>query len=207
MHPSYTHRIEEDAYKGAALTSFLEWYAAQAGPAKLDAAIDAIPADFRKHLNRAHRSLGILPATWYPAPMVHALLNAIVKQVGPTEIEGFAERAGRAVIQKLIAGLYAGLFRSMASPALYAKYVPKLWRSYYRMGEIQAEVVDSGETRVRMSEWPGHHPLVCDINRAAAGLIFESMGCSQTESVRAKCVHEGHRYCEVVLTYVAGLRL
>lgn len=206
MHSSRpTLRIEDDAYKGTALTSFLEWYAAQATPMQLEAALDAIPTDYQRQLNRAHRSLGILPATWYPAPMVHALLDAIAKQVGPADIESFAERAGRAVIQKLIAGVYAGLFRSMASPALYAKYVPKLWRSYYRMGEVQAEVVESGETRVRMSAWPGHHPLVCDINRAAAGLIFESMGCRQTESVRQRCVHDGHRYCEVVLTYVAGL--
>jgi hypothetical protein len=202
-----THRIEDDAYKGAALTSFLEWYAALAGPVKLDAALDTIPEDYRRQLDRTQRSMGILPATWYPALLVHALLDAIVKQVGATDIDDFAERAGRAVTEKLIGGLYAGLFRSMASPDLYAKYAPKLWRSYYRMGRVEAEVVDSGETRVRMSEWPGHHPLVCDINRAAAGLIFQKMGCAKVESVRTRCVHGGQRYCEVVLTYMAGLRL
>ncbi len=199
-------RLNEDAYKGTALTTFLEWYVTETGPKLLKNALELLPEQYRSSVDPGHRSLGLLSATWYPAPMVHALLDALFGHYTPVQRQTLADRAGRHVIERLITGVYAGLFRAMASPALYAKYSPKLWSSYYRLGRLEAHVVDAGETRVRISDWPGHHELVCLINTAAAVTIFQRMGCLQVEAMRASCAAQGARCCEIVVRYVAGVR-
>lgn len=195
-----------DAYKGTALTTFLEWYVAEHSSSALRAALERLPKQHRHVVEADHPTLGILQGTWYPAGLVHALLDTLFEGMSVHDRTEVAKAAGRVVIESLISGLYAGLFRAMATPALYAKYAPKLWRSYYRQGELSVDLVGPGEVHVTIRDWPGHHDMVCEINRVAGGVIFERMGCLQVEAMRVRCVSRGASHCEVHIQYAAGVR-
>jgi hypothetical protein len=188
--------------KGAAFREFLAWYGRTQGQDALLSHLAAMPPALASELDPRKEALGVLASQWYPAEVVHALLDEIARGRSPAELEAFTNQASRAVMQATLSGLYRVLFEWMATPARYARYAPKLWSSYYDSGQLSIEFHEGEATAVStVSRWPGHHPLICDLNRGASPAIYAAMGCKDARCTRVACVSRGDDVCRFVTTW------
>lgn len=187
--------------KGAAFREFLLWYGRVNGHALLLSHLRSMPPELAAELDARKEALGVLASQWYPAAVVHALLDEIARGKSAEELESFTNDASRAVMQATLSGLYRVLFEWMATPARYARYAPKLWSSYYDSGQLSIHY--DGETTAisTVTRWPGHHPLICDLNRGASPAIYGAMGCKDARCTRLACVSRGDAECRFVTTW------
>jgi len=188
--------------KGAAFRELLAWYGRTHGQDHLLSHVQAMPRALAAELDPRREALGVLSSHWYPAEVVHALLDEITRGRSPAELDALTRDASRAVMQATLSGLYRVLFEWMATPARYARYAPKLWSSYYDSGRLSIDY-DEGAARAisTVSHWPGHHPLICDLNRGASPVIYTTMGCKEARCTRLSCVSRGDAECRFVTTW------
>jgi hypothetical protein len=182
--------------KGAAFREFLHWYAKEYGLGRLAEAIAILPPGARTLFDGTEQHLGVLASAWYPAAAVHALLDAVVMGASREERLALAKGGARATMQATLRGIYKPLFSLFATPQIYAKFAPLLWKSYYDSGVFHVVVTPDGHSAVtRISVWPSHHRFACDLNREAATVISESMGKTLVETYRQTCVADGAPDC------------
>lgn len=185
--------------KGAAFREFLRFYVKTYGEAALRERSARMPAALRASLALEEPVLGVIQSTWYPAPLVHALLDELTRDMGNAEIRSLASKASAAVMQTTLRGLYKVLFDWMATPERYARHAPKLWHSYYDSGTMEITVQASGtEALTVIRDWAAHHPFICELNRGAAEAIYGAMGCSDVVCERVACVSRGDAECRFV---------
>lgn len=188
--------------KGAAFRELLVWCGRTYGQERLVAHVQAMPRALAAELDPRKEALGVLASQWYPAELVHALLDELARGRSPAELEAFTRDASRAVMQATLRGLYRVLFEWMASPARYARYAPKLWSSYYDSGRLSIQYDEGEATAVStITQWPGHHPLICDLNRGASPVIYATMGCKDARCTRVACVSRGDAECRFITTW------
>jgi hypothetical protein len=185
--------------KGAAFREFLAWYGRTHAQDALLSHLSAMPGPLAAELDARKEALGVLASQWYPAELVHALLDEIARGRSPSELAAFTDQASAAVMQATLSGLYRVLFEWMATPARYARYAPKLWSSYYDSGQLSIQY-DHGEATAvsTVRHWPAHHPLICDLNRGASPAIYRAMGCKDAHCTRVACVSKGDAECRFV---------
>ena len=193
--------------KGAAFREFLVWYGRSKGQDLLLAHVQAMAtradaALLARELDPRKEALGVLASQWYPAELVHALLDEVARGRSTQELEALTSEASRAVMKATLSGLYRVLFEWMATPARYARYAPKLWSAYYDSGQLRIEF-DEHEAKAvsTVTSWPGHHPLICDLNRGAAPAIYAAMGCRDARCTRLACVSRGDAECRFVTAW------
>ena len=184
--------------KGAAFLEFLRWYEGQVGPERLRCIARAVPAVGDYELFPERRVLGVLASTWYPAELVHCLLDEIAGGLSPQDRGSLAMSGSQAVMDATLRGIYRTLFRWMASPQRYAKYAPKLWGAYYDSGRFSVTMPSNTEAVATIRDWATHHPLICDLNKGAAKAIYDAMGCADTSVERTACVANGDPECRFV---------
>jgi hypothetical protein len=181
--------------KGAAFGEFVAWYAVHGDAAELREAIDHVELEHPGTFDPDRDGFGILSSRWYPAELVHALLDRIVEGKPATVLQQIADRAARDIMTKTLSGVYRFLFSTFATPERYARHAGRLWEMHYDSGEISIEAVDGG-WRSRISGWGGHHPFICRLNMAATVPIYEAMGCRDVSYRRLACVSDGAPACE-----------
>jgi hypothetical protein len=188
--------------KGAAFRELLAWYGRTRGQDRLLAHVQAMPRALAAELDPRKEALGVLASQWYPAEVVHALLDELARALSTHELETFTSDASRAVMKATLSGLYRVLFEWMATPARYARYAPKLWSAYYDSGQLTIQFHE-GEAKAvsTVTSWPGHHPLICDLNRGASPAIYAAMGCRDARCTRVSCVSRGDAECRFVTTW------
>ena len=185
--------------KGAAFREFIAYYRATYGPEALIAVVAAMPAIHRRELDQRDAALGVLASEWYPAEVVHALLDEISRGKSEAALRALAATASGAVMRATLRGLYRKLFEWMATPERYARYGPKLWGTYYDSGEVVVEVVPGELAAIStVRNWRSHHPLICELNRGASVEIYGAMGCVDVKAERAQCVSRGDPHCRFV---------
>ena len=77
--------------KGVALHGFFKWYA-QEQPERLNAIITGLAPSQRALLDLDRAQYGVLPNVWYPAPLVHAVIDGILDGVSDEERKRLADR-------------------------------------------------------------------------------------------------------------------
>lgn len=194
-----SERASEARIKGAAFREFLRFYVKTYGEAALCERSARMPAALRAQLAPEEPVLGVLHSTWYPAPLVHALLDELTRDMSDAQMRTLASKASSAVMQKTLHGLYKVLFDWMATPERYARHAPKLWHSYYDSGTMEITAQPSGtEALTVIRDWAAHHPFICELNRGAAEAIYAAMGCSDVVCERVACVSRGDAECRFV---------
>jgi len=194
--------MTEPMIKGALIRDFVRWYTERYGKERLRRMAEMSPPDLR-HLVEpdAHDMPALLASSWYPARLVHAILDALVEQHSEVDLERLTRDASRHVVRQSTSGVYRFLLEKVVSPELYAASVPRLWGQLHTTGKRHVELVGPGEAKSIVSAWSGHHPVLCTIVIATMAAIFELMGCRDIRWERTECVSRGGRQCVTRLTW------
>jgi hypothetical protein len=180
--------------KGAGIVHFLRWYVDRFGQARLQGTAAAMPDVHRVHFDPGDGVLGVLASSWYPAAAIHALLDGfLADHVHDRQV--LAREGARATIDATLTGVYRWLFETMMTPDRYARNAQKLFSRYYEPGTMtKTPLGDSGHLSV-VRDWPGHHPLLCDMLVHTAEYVYGALGCRDVRSPRTACVAEGAPEC------------
>ena len=187
--------------KGAAFREFLVWYRASVGQERFSLMAADLPPTVLEHIDPLGKHLGVLPSTWYPAPVVHSLLDVLTAGHNDEARKKLAFEASAAVMARTLRGFYRFFFQIMATPERYAKHCGKLWGSYYDSGRFEVSMPSKTLALCTVSDWSTHHPFICELNWGAAGEIYRAMGCTNVLVDREACVDVGGRECRFVTTW------
>ncbi|HEY1691594.1 MAG TPA: hypothetical protein VGG39_05515 [Polyangiaceae bacterium] len=190
----------EPLIKGAAIREFLLWHDRKFGHDETRALLTGVPPALLATIEPSQPALGILGASWYPTTLTHPMLDRLAARVG-NEARDVARDANRDVVPRMIRGVYRVLFRAVASPELYARHVPRLWRRLHTTGDRTVVLRAPGEAHSTTRDWPGHHPVLCWMTIYTMAYVFEAMGYRQWSVERLACVGHGARACETLLRF------
>jgi hypothetical protein len=192
--------VNEPQIKGAAVRELLLWHDGKYGHEETATLVEGLPPPLLGMLDVARPGLGILGASWYPTALTHPMLDRIAARHGHEGRE-LAREANRDVVPRMIHGIYRMAFRAVASPELYARHVPRLWRRLHTTGDRSMELRDGGEALSIVADWPGHHPVLCWVTIYTMAYVFEAMGYKHWTVDRLACVSHGAPRCETILRY------
>lgn len=163
-------------------------------------ALGAIDRSYPNVFDPEQAGGGILPSKWYPADVVHALLDALLEGRGELEKSALARRAAQTIMSNTLRGVYRFLFSTFASPERYAKHANKLWSQHYDSGDVQIENRRrnglSDVAHIKVLRWLSHHDFICRMHGEAAVPIYEAMGCRDVRCERIACVSDDAPQCE-----------
>jgi hypothetical protein len=181
--------------KGVAFGEFVAWYARTHGTGHLDDIVTELDARYPSTFDPERDGYGILASRWYPAHVVHDLLDGITAEHASTELDRMAQLAADAIMARTLKGVYKFLFSTFASPELYAKHVSKLWALHYDSGRVVLEPGGPNTWSARYEHWAGHHPFICRMNMASSVAIYGAMGCRNVTWSKTACISDGDPAC------------
>lgn len=185
--------------KGAAFREFVGWwettYGAESVPRELGALCPHVP-NASEFLAVDRPALGILASAWYPAALVHGVVDALVGDLPESQWDAVAMQAAPAIMQTNFHGVYKAVFGLLISPDRYIKLAQRLWSMHYDTGT--AMIVRDGDFAHRSTnrDWHGHHPFICRLNAQASLALYGAMGCRDIQIERLSCVSHGASGCE-----------
>ena len=187
--------------KGSALAAFVEWYGLRpGGRARFDAIHARLsPADAAR-VKRDAPAFGLIASEWYPSSLVHAILDGVCEGLARAEQRALAREGCEAVVPKMVRGMYRVAFAGVATPALYARFVPRLWHQLHSTGERRMTVTGvSAESEV--TRWAGHHPMLCDVVLETMRELFVIMLKRDVVAERISCVADGAPACRSAMRW------
>jgi hypothetical protein len=87
-----------------------------------------------------------------------------------------------------LTGVYKVLFKTLVTPERHAKYAQKIWDNYYNTGTVQGRMLDEHRSEQWVTNWPGHHPLLCELSISSLTVFHQHMGCTNVKVNRTACV-------------------
>lgn len=192
----------EPKIKGGAIREFFTWYERRFGADHVRAMAARVPEDLRGLLDPDEPIVKILPASWYPASLVHAMLDAIAEERSQVELERLAKEASRDLVKNGMNSVYRFVLAKLVSPEMYARMIPRLWHQLHTTGERKLEIVAEGEAKSTIARWPGHHPTLCALTNELMCAIFEAMDCKNVRWERVRCItRDGGDECVSTVTW------
>jgi hypothetical protein len=185
--------------KGVAFGEFLSWYGVRFGSQRLLSATRDLHGKYPDVFDLGRATHGILPSRWYPALLVHEVVDRLTAEFSPKELDSMALDAADVIMNKTLRGVYRAIFALIATPERYVKHIDRLWSLHYDSGRPVVLVMNPTTHRVHYEGWRSHHPFICRLNMAAARAIYIAMGCRDVRLERLGCVSDGARYCENVV--------
>jgi hypothetical protein len=186
--------------KGAGIVHFVRWYAGRFGQDRLRRTAGRIPEQHLAAFDLDDPALGVLASSWYPAAAIHALLDGFVAD-HPSDLPVLAREGARATIDATLKGVYRWLFETMMTPERYGRNAQKLFSRYYEPGTMTKQPLgDAGHLSI-VRDWPGHHPLLCDMLVHTAEYVYAALGCRDVRSPRTACVAQGAPECRFEITW------
>ena len=185
--------------KGAVLREFVLFCEQYDERARLSRALAALREAYPQDVDPSRSGGGFLASRWYPAELVHVLVDEVIAGRTGAEQDALAKHAASVIMGHTLRGVYKFLFSTFASPDLYSRHAQKLWALHYDNGSVQIENgPDSASQRVarsRIVRWISHHPFICKLNGAATVPIYEAMGCRDVVCETVACVASGGDHC------------
>jgi hypothetical protein len=192
--------VDEPKIKGAAIREMLLWHDQRYGHAETVALTVRIPPHLMSILDTTQPAFGVLGASWYPRSVTHPMLDEIVEIRG-NEGRELASAVNRDVVPRMIRGVYRMIFRTVATPELYARHIHRVWRRLHTTGDRSMTIREPGEALSIVENWPGHHPFLCWTTIYTMAYVFEAMGYAHWSVERIACVAHGAPRCETVIRY------
>lgn len=189
--------------KGGALREFMLWYDRTHGLERVVERLALLSEEERAGLALDRPVLGILASRWYPAEMVHVLLDVVTDGADEVEKDRIAREGTRAATDQAIRGLYKLVFERLGTPERYAKNIGRLWSMLHDTGERSIEIVRDGHALSVVESWDGHHPFLCRITVETMAALFEKMGCRDVSTTQTACVSWGDPRCEATVRWRA----
>ncbi len=192
--------MDEPQIKGSVIRELLLWHAKRYGHEETLRLAEHVPPHLLATIDTRQPAFGILGASWYPRSLTHPMLDRVVERAG-NEGREIAQAANRDVVPKMIRGIYRMLFRTAASPELYARHVPRFWKRLHTTGARTMEIRAPGEAFSTVDDWAGHHPFLCWMTIYTMAYVFEAMGYRHWSVDRLACVEHGGPRCETRFRY------
>lgn len=187
--------------KGAVLRAFLDCYGERFGQSRLRALADRASEIHTERRGEPINILELLPSTFYPVAISHACLDALSEGETEQSLGRLARETTRAVIAASTNSVYRFVLARLVSPELYAYSVPRFWKQLHTTGERQLTILGKGSAESVVSNWPGHHPLLCTFTIETMVSIFEAMGLKDVRWKRLECVARGNAVCRTELKW------
>src|SRR5687767_15922300 len=86
--------MAEPMMKGSAIRELLLWYESRYGKDRVRLMAQRAPDDLKELLDPDEPAVTILASSWYPARLVHSMLDTATDGMTRGEIERFAREAG-----------------------------------------------------------------------------------------------------------------
>lgn len=173
-------------------------------------ALLALQEAYRGDIDPARSGGGFQASRWYPAELVHVLVDEVIAGRSEAERDALARRAARAIMGRTLSGVYRFLFSAFATPELYARHAQRLWALHYDNGTVNIDNEARGglhrAAHARVMRWISHHPFVCKLNGAATLPIYEAMGCREVTCNTIACVSTGSPHCEWLIEWSSADR-
>lgn len=186
--------------KGAVLKDFVLFCEQHDDRARLERALRALAEAYPNDVDASRSGGGFLASRWYPAELVHVLVDEVIAGRSALEQEQLARHAAQVIMNRTLSGVYRFVFSTFATPELYARHAQKLWSLHYDNGHVQVDNKPRAGmrsvARARVVRWISHHPFVCKLNGAATMPIYEAMGCRDVTCDTIACVSKGSDHCE-----------
>ncbi len=177
----------EPRIKGSTIREFAVWYEKRHGQAARVALGEGLPPALRELVWPEREGLGLAGTEWYPVSLVHHLLDSVAVTIGP-EMPQLLRDATEQSVSRLTRGIYATLFRMVASPSLYSQHVQRAWRLIHDTGTRRMVFLEPETIESTIEDWPGHHPWLCVIATETMRAVFLAMGCRDLRVDRTACV-------------------
>lgn len=187
--------------KGAVIREFLLWYEAQHGVAHHARIAARVAPEDAKLVAVGQPALGLLPSSLYPSTLLFPILDVVSDGLPAPLRAALAREANAHVVRKLSKGLYAAIFRAVASPGLYAKHIQRMWNVLHTTGKRRVVLRGGGVVDSFIEDWPGHHPFLCEIVTETLRAVFEAMGEKDVSIERVACVSTGAPACHAILRH------
>ena len=174
--------------KGLVFKEFVRWYEDTRGHEAALEAYRSLPEELQRHLDPERECFGILASTWYPVTVVSGLLESITLGLAH-EARGTFLRAGvHHSIGVTLTGVYRVLFQTLVTPERHARYAQKIWNQYYNTGTVVGVMLDEHRSEQIITDWAGHHPILCELSLSSLTVFHEHMGCKNVRVRRTSCV-------------------
>ena len=192
--------------KGVAIRVFFKWYREKLGAAYVTERIAQLPPEIRSAFDPTDEQLGILDSEWYPAGLVHALLDSAARGLSPVERRQLMRDGARVALAATLRGVYKLLFDSMMTPDRYLRRAQSLFSRYFNTGTMTKVAEGPYAHLTLITDWGSHHPLLCDFILYTAETVYGAMGCQNVESTRLSCISDGGELCSFRVTWSGARR-
>ncbi|MFO0685339.1 MAG: hypothetical protein U0234_24985 [Sandaracinus sp.] len=182
--------------KGTTIREILRWSQRNGGQARLRAAVSKLPPELAALVDPQAEALGALSTTWYPAPLVHGLLEGVFGDLSDEARAHAMREAAHAAVRAVARGVYKLALEKIASPRLLASNIQRLWSLVCDDGKRTMTMPTSTSFLSRTERWSGHGPLLCELLAQNTAAILETMGMRDVVVQRDKCVSRGDACCE-----------
>ncbi len=180
-------QLREGRVRGFVCHGFVEYMQTRLG-------VEATAERLRSHvdfeasgfLRPEEAGLGFLPSRWYPASLLHELLDAALAHLPEERRRVMAARAGRFVFERQISGLQRALFSLFLSPARYARHASKAWDHNFGSGRVLFEERPHSHIS-HYVEWKEHHPVICRAMMIGRLEVYKSMGKRDARTYVERC--------------------
>lgn len=198
--------VARSKVKGSVIRELLVWSLERSPPGTAQRMLSHMRPQDRTLVDPTRPAMGIISSEWYSSLLVHALLDVMVEGLGREEQRRLAHEANAYVVPRMISGTYQALFRRLASPALYARFIQHAWRQLHTTGERTMFLPGPGQADSEVTSWPGHHPALCDCTVETMAALFRIMLQTDITVVRISCVSEKADSCRTVLKWNPSAR-
>ena len=195
------HAVVLSRAKGSGVLGYLHWYSEEYGVEQLLARVARIPESERPGISADSATLGVIPTGWYESASIHRLLEVLTEGLSPDEITERARAAADHSVETAMNGLFKLAFQFLVTPERYAKHIQRFWNQLHNTGIREVEVVGPGEAISTISDWPGHHPFMCELVTFTTAAVFRRMGLQDVRTSREMCIDRGDPYCRSVLRW------
>ena len=186
--PSSRRSGKTPSVKGLVVKEFVKWYEETRGRDATLRAYRRLPVELQVHLDPQRDTFGLLASTWYPVSVVTGMLETIMLGLDHGARASLLRDGIQHAISTTLTGVYRVLFQTLVTPERHAKYAQKIWNQYYNTGTVVGEMRDECHSEQTVTDWQGHHPLLCELSLSSLTLFHEHMGCKNVRVRRTSCV-------------------
>ena len=187
--------------RGAAFDDFLAWYARERDAERLKAAVAALPPDLTASVRWTDGLPRLVPFAWYPCELVHGVLDELTAGLSDWDRARLAREIADTVMETTLKGVYRAIFKAIVSPSMMARVSMRVWQLYYDTGDSRITVESPTQHRAELTDWGGHHPFLCEVNRHSTAWLYRALGCDQLVVKQLECVSKGARRCTMLSTW------
>lgn len=177
--------------KGLVFREFLRWYEESRGREATVRAYGSLSPELRAQLDPDRECFGVLAGSWYPSAIATGMLESITWGLGPEQRSALLRTGVQHAVGVTLTGVYKVLFRTLVTPERHAKYAQKIWDNYYNTGTVAGRMLSENRSEQWVTDWPGHHPLLCELSIWSLTVFHEHMGCKNVKVSRSSCVVDG----------------